>query len=113
MLFEMLKNESTMYKKNVTVIFDRLGAVKKTGRGKVEIRVYLDRNVRKYIVVGETTKTGWLSYQNSKELQLQVEKYDEIVRAVILHRPLFRHEDNRMRMEGSRRPAAGRITNYQ
>ena len=36
-----------MYKKNVTVIFDRLGAVKKTGRGKVEIRVYLDRNVRK------------------------------------------------------------------
>lgn len=82
MLFEMLKNESTMYKKNVTVIFDRLGAVKKTGRGKVEIRVYLDRNVRKYIVVGETTKTGWLSYQNSKELQLQVEKYDEIVRAM-------------------------------
>lgn len=78
----MLKNESTMYKKNVTVIFDRLGAVKKTGRGKVEIRVYLDRNVRKYIVVGETTKTGWLSYQNSKELQLQVEKYDEIVRAM-------------------------------
>ena len=82
MQFEMLKNESTMYKKNVTVIFDRLGAVKKTGRGKVEIRVYLDRNVRKYIVVGETTKTGWLSYQNSKELQLQVEKYDEIVRAM-------------------------------
>ena len=82
MLFEMLKNESTMYKKNVTVIFDRLGAVKKTGRGKVEIRVYLDRNVRKYIVVGETTKTGWLSYQNSKELQLQVKKYDEIVRAM-------------------------------
>ena len=82
MLFEMLKNESTMYKKNVTVIFDRLGAVKKTGRGKVEIRVYLDRNVRKYIVVGETTKTGWLSYQNSKELQFQVEKYDEIVRAM-------------------------------
>ena len=82
MLFEMLKNESTMYKKNVTVIFDRLGAVKKTGRGKVEIRVYLDRNVRKYIVVGETTKTGWLSYQNSKELLLQVEKYDEIVRAM-------------------------------
>ena len=82
MLFEMLKNESTMNKKNVTVIFDRLGAVKKTGRGKVEIRVYLDRNVRKYIVVGETTKTGWNSYQNSKELQLQVEKYDEIVRAM-------------------------------
>lgn len=77
-----LKNASKMHKKNVTVIFDRLGAVKKTGRGKVEIRVYLDRNVRKYIVVGETTRTGWLSYQNSRELQLQVEKYEEIVRAM-------------------------------
>ena len=71
-----------MHKKNVTVIFDRLGSVKKTRRGKVEIRVYLDRNVRKYIVVGETTRTGWLSYQNSRELQLQVEKYEEIVRAM-------------------------------
>ena len=48
-----------MAKKNVTVIFDRLDAVKKTGRGKVEIRVYLSRDVRKYIVVGETTKK-WL-----------------------------------------------------
>ncbi|MBR6338524.1 MAG: tyrosine-type recombinase/integrase [Alloprevotella sp.] len=71
-----------MQKKNVTVIFDRLGALKTTGRGKVEIRVYLDRNVRKYIVVGETTRTGWLSYQKSRELQLQVERYEEIVRAM-------------------------------
>lgn len=73
-----------MAKKNVTVIFDRQGVVGKTGRGKVEIRVYLAANVRKYIVVGEATKTGWKSYQNSKELQLQVEKYEEVVRAMKL-----------------------------
>ena len=52
-----------MKKKSVTVIFDRLGVVNKKGRGKVEIRVYLAPNVRKYIVVGETTKSGWKSAQ--------------------------------------------------
>ena len=63
-----------MAKKNVTVIFDRQGVANKKGRGKVEIRVYLAANVRKYIVVGETTKMGWKSYQNSKELAFQVER---------------------------------------
>lgn len=73
-----------MTKKSVTVIFDRQGVVNRKGRGKVEIRVYLAANVRKYIVVGETTKMGWKSYQNSKELSLQVERYEEIVRAMRL-----------------------------
>ena len=73
-----------MYTKNVSVIFDRQGVAAQKGRGKVEIRIYLNRNVRKYIVVGETTKAGWKSYQNSKELQLQVQRYEEIVRAMRL-----------------------------
>ena len=73
-----------MCKKNVTVIFDRLGAVKRKGRGKVEIRVYLAPNVRKYIVVGETSRIGWKTYQHSKELEFQVEHYEEIVRAMKL-----------------------------
>lgn len=66
-----------MATKNVTVIFDRQGNVNKKGRGKVEIRVYLAANVRKYIVVGETTKNGWKSYQNSQDLRAQVEHYEE------------------------------------
>lgn len=73
-----------MATKSVTVIFDRQGNVNKKGRGKVEIRVYLAANVRKYIVVGETTKTGWKSYQNSQDLRAQVEHYEEIVRAMKL-----------------------------
>ena len=73
-----------MNKKCVKVIFDRTGKAKKTGRGKVEIRVYLATNVRKYIVLGETTKASWKTYQNSKELAIQVERYEEIVRAMKL-----------------------------
>lgn len=61
-----------MATKNVTFIFDRLENATKTGRGKVEIRVYLNRNVRKYIVVGETTKNGWKTYQNSQDLRAQL-----------------------------------------
>ena len=71
-----------MATKNVTVIFDRKGNLLKKGTGKVEIRVYLSATVRKYIVVGETTKKGWKSYENSKELKAQCEKYEEIVRAM-------------------------------
>ena len=54
----MPKINKKMAKKAVTVIFDRLGAAKRSGRGKIEIRVYLSANVRKYIVVGETSRMG-------------------------------------------------------
>ena len=89
----MLKKHRKMQQKNVSVIFDRKGVAEKKGRGKVEIRVYLDRNVRKYIVVGSTTKAGWKTYQHSRELELQLEHYEEIVRAMrilaILIRVMF------------------------
>lgn len=73
-----------MATKNVTVMFDRLRTVNKTGRGKVEIRVYLDRTARKYIVVGETTKNGWKTFKNSRDLLDQVAFYEEIVKAMKL-----------------------------
>ena len=73
-----------MAKKAVTVIFDRLGAAKRSGRGKIEIRVYLSANVRKYIVVGETSRMGWKTFQHSQELALKVEHYEEIVNAMKL-----------------------------
>ena len=46
-----------MSQKYVTAIFDRKGVASRKGRGKVKIRIYLDRNVRN--VVGETTRVGW------------------------------------------------------
>lgn len=73
-----------MAKNAVTVIFDRLGAAKRSGRGKIEIRVYLSANVRKYIVVGETSRMGWKTFQHSQELALKVEHYEEIVNAMKL-----------------------------
>lgn len=76
----MCKTHTKMKKKCVTAIFDRRGVAKRNGRGKVEIRVYLDRNVRKYIVVGETTRAGWKTYQNSKELLFQMDRYEEVLR---------------------------------
>lgn len=69
-----------MAKKNVTVLFDRAGRAQILGKGKVEIRVYLSRTVRKYIVLGECTPKGWKFYQNSKELKKKCEEYEEAIR---------------------------------
>ena len=68
-----------MAKKNVTVLFDRAGRAQILGKGKVEIRVYLSRTVRKYIVLGECTPKGWKFYQNSKELKKKCEEYEEAI----------------------------------
>ena len=57
-----------MHKKNVTVIFDRLGSVKKTRRGKIEIRVYLDRNVRKPQRVRSNAVLTGLCPEDSNEI---------------------------------------------
>lgn len=73
-----------MATKNVSIIFDRQKKAIKNGRGKVEIRVYLSANVRKYIVVGETTKAGFKSFQNNLDIISQIEQYEEIVRAMKL-----------------------------
>lgn len=73
-----------MAKKHVTVIFDRQKQLAKTGRGKVEIRVYLTPTVRKYIAVGDTTKNGWKQYQLNPELLDRVERYEQVVQAMKL-----------------------------
>lgn len=71
-----------MLKRNVSVIFDRRKTVEKTGKGTVEIRIYLDRGQIKYVTVGKTTPKGWKTYQNSKEIALQMDKYEEIITAM-------------------------------
>lgn len=73
-----------MAKKNVQIIFDRNKTLTTKGKGLVEIRIYLGGNVRKYIRVAEVTKAGWNNYKNSKDLALQVERYEEVVRAMKL-----------------------------
>ena len=52
-----------MAKKCVTVLFDRAGRAPILGKGKIEIRIYLSRTVRKYIVLGDCTVKGWQFYQ--------------------------------------------------
>lgn len=69
-----------MAKKCVTVLFDRAGRAPILGKGKIEIRIYLSRTVRKYIVLGECTVKGWQFYQKSKDLKEKCEEYEEIIR---------------------------------
>ena len=70
--------------KQVTLIFDRQKQIARLGRGKVEIRVYIAANVRKYIVVDEATKSGWKYYKPSRETLDMMERYEEILDAMRL-----------------------------
>lgn len=58
-----------MKKDFVTVIYDRKKEVAKTGRGKVEIRIYLGNGVRKYVTVSSCDPFEWKELQYSEELK--------------------------------------------
>ena len=73
-----------MATKYVSVVFDRLSHVPRTGRGKVEIRVYISRSIRKYVVVDETTKAGWKNYKPSRQTLETMARYEEIINAMKL-----------------------------
>lgn len=73
-----------MATKYVSVVFDRLSHVPRTGRGKVEIRVYISRSIRKYVVVDETTKAGWRNYKPSRQTLETMARYEEIINAMKL-----------------------------
>ena len=62
-----------MAKKCVSVLFDWAGRAPILGIGKIEIRIYLSRTVRKYIVMGDFTVKCWQFYQKSKKLKEKCE----------------------------------------
>jgi len=46
-------------KQNVKLLFDRRNTVKKTGKGTIEILVYLSREERKWEAVGTADEQSW------------------------------------------------------
>ena len=71
-----------MKKDFVTVIYDRKKEVTKTGRGKVEIRIYLGNGVRKYVTLQSCDPFEWEEFQGSEELKAQVAIYTHVVDAM-------------------------------
>ena len=56
---ELKKPCKAMKKSRVVVIYDRKKKVAKTGKGIVELRIYLNHKECKFITVGEITPAVW------------------------------------------------------
>ena len=72
-----------MKKNHVDVIFDRKKRVAKTGKGFVELRIYLNHKERKHISLGEITPNEWKGYVNKPSVQSEVLRYESIIQAML------------------------------
>ena len=73
-----------MKKSRVAVIFDRKKKVAETGKGIVELRIYLNHKECKFITVGEITPAVWdEGYASSPSVIAKIEKYESIIQAML------------------------------
>lgn len=72
-----------MAKKFVTAVFDRRKEVEKKGTGSVEILIYVSLKCRKLIPMKRVTPQEWLVYQDSKELNETIGRYEAIVSSMV------------------------------
>ncbi|MBQ8466543.1 MAG: tyrosine-type recombinase/integrase [Prevotella sp.] len=69
-------------KQNVKVVFDRKNQAAKTGTGKIEICVYLNRDERKWETVGSSEEESWEVAAQSRNIQAKVKHYEQIINAM-------------------------------
>lgn len=72
-----------MARELVSVVFDRRKVLKKVKKAQVEILINFGKNIRKYIIYTTCTESQWKRIQNSKELQLEKQRYQLIAQAMI------------------------------
>lgn len=72
-----------MKKSRVAVIFDRKKKVAETGKGIVELRIYLNHKECKFVTMGEITPNEWKGYTELPSVQAEVSRYESLVQAMI------------------------------
>lgn len=68
--------------KNVKIVFDRKKTAAKTGKGKIEIVVYLNRSELKRETVATATPDDWEVVSLGRNIQAKVKHYEEILKAM-------------------------------
>ena len=69
-------------KQNVKVVFDRKNQASKTGNGKIEICVYLNREERKWETVGTSDIESWEVAAQNRNILAKVKHYEQIINAM-------------------------------
>ena len=73
---------TTMKRKAVTVVFDRLNQVKEKGVGKVEIVIRLSRTAKKNIQIATMTEREWAKEKSKPYIAAEIARYQKIVDAM-------------------------------
>lgn len=73
---------SMRIKNAVKVIYDRKKTSEKRGTGKVEIRIYLSRDQRKYVTICNATPLEWQKVARRKDVVSEVQKFEKVVEAM-------------------------------
>ncbi len=69
----------------VTAVYDRKKEVTQKGFGKVEIRIYLGHQQRKYVTIHSCDPFEWKEYQQSEELRRQLTIYRHVIATMEKH----------------------------
>ena len=69
-------------KQNVKLLFDRRNNAEKTGKGTIEIQIYLSRNERKWESVGTADKDSWEVVAQNKTIQAKMKHYEQVIEAM-------------------------------
>ncbi|WP_033148066.1 site-specific integrase [Prevotella sp. P6B1] len=69
-------------KKNVKVVFDRRKTAAKTGKGSIDICVYLREGERKFVSAGTATPEDWESVAMERGVFAKVKYYENVIHAM-------------------------------
>lgn len=69
-------------KQNVKLIFDRRKNAAKTGKGTIEILIYLSRDERKWESAGTADQESWEVVAQSKSIQAKMKHYEQVIDAM-------------------------------
>lgn len=72
-----------MKKSHVDVIYDRKKKVAKTGKGLVELRIYLNHKERKHISLAEIRPDEWEDFKSQPSVQAEILRYQSIIEAML------------------------------
>lgn len=74
-----------MAKETITVVYDRKKKVETTGKGKVELCIYLARGERKYLTIKECFPFELDKYLQSKDFRIQMAAYTRVIKDMKKH----------------------------
>ena len=69
-------------RQSVKIVFDRKKQTVKTGRGKIELYIYLSRTETKWETVGASDSDSWEVVAQNRNIQAKMKHYEQVISAM-------------------------------